>query len=176
MKKVLLFIGMLISASMIFAQTATMRIGDVDITGVAVGRTLLFRFMWTAIDDGTVYTMQFFVGFDHAILTWKGTFANPTTGIINFHPNFPYGTVNGSWLFNDNGVELVTLWDDPANFHTFSIPTSNKWYDMIFTYNGGIPTTGGESPLVWGLAATDAGGKLVKGPQKCTTRTSASML
>ncbi len=162
MKKITLSIILLFSANLLFAQIATMRIGEVDVAGIPVGGDVIVPVYVDIIDDGTVYTMQFFIGFNHTILTWKGTFANPLTGIQNFHPNFPYGTTNGSWMFNDNGTELVTLWDDPANFHTFSIPVSNKWYDMIFTYNGGL-TVGQESLLVWGLAKTDHGGKSAKG-------------
>lgn len=161
MKKVLLFIVMLIGANMIFAQTATLRVGDVDLTGVAVGGDVIIPLYVDEIDDGTIFTMQYFIGFDHAVLTWKGSFANPLTGIQNFHPNFPYGTPNGAWLFNDNGTELVSLWDDASMFHTMPSP-DQVFYEMIFTYNGGL-TPGVPSPLVWGTSGKDVGGKYVKG-------------
>lgn len=160
MKKVLLFIVMLVSASMIFAQTLTMKIGDVDLTGVPVGGDVIIPITIPEINDGTVYTMQFFIGFDHTLFTWKGSFANPLTGIQNFHPNFPYGTPNGAWFFNDNGTELVTLWDDASNFHT--MPSPGYWYEMIFTYNGGL-LEGQSAAFVWGTSGKDVGGKLVKG-------------
>ena len=109
-KKSLIFI-LLISVKIIFAQTATLRIGDVDLTNITVNGLVIVPVYVDAIDDGTVYTLQFFIGYDHNILDWNCQLLLPC--VQNFHSNFPYGTTNGSWMFNDNGLELVVLWDDP---------------------------------------------------------------
>lgn len=160
-KKSLIFI-LLISVKIIFAQTATLRIGDVDLTNITVNGLVIVPVYVDAIDDGTVYTLQFFIGYDHNILDWNCQLLLPC--VQNFHSNFPYGTTNGSWMFNDNGLELVVLWDDPANYHTMpSPPPVQKWFELLYVYKGGL-APGAVSPLVWSVFESGSINNTAKGP------------
>ncbi len=146
MRKLLLSIGLFICSMVLFGQpTATLRIGSVDVSGYVPGDKVYIPIY---VDDisapGEIFTMQMFIAFDHSVLQWDGTFGNPLTGVQNFHPNFPYGTVNGSWLFNDNGVEMACLWDDPVQPHI--MPPGGMFFEYIFTYLGGTTN------LTWSTA------------------------
>ncbi len=165
MKKVLLsFIVLLMSASLAFSQTynATLAIDNVDVSTLSAGDDVVIPVRLEYMDPGGLdIGFQFFIQFDHAILTWKGSNPNPTPGVTNFNPVMPYNSAD--WAFNDNGTALVVLWNDPT-FNGVYMADGEQFFDLIFTYNGGL-NQGDSSPLVFQTAkSVSNGGKLVKGP------------
>jgi uncharacterized membrane protein len=148
MRKLLFILVLFISANLMYSQTATIRLGDFDVTGLVPGDKVYVPIYVDAISSpGDIITMQMFFAYDHSVLTWDGTFANPLNGVQNFHPNFPYGTPNGSWLFNDNGEVLGCLWDDAAGAHI--MPAGGMFFEYKFTYHGG------ETTLQWSPDLTE---------------------
>lgn len=142
MKKCLLILSVvLLSVSMAFTQNryATLKIGDVDITGISVGGTVEVPIMLQDISpDGLITGFQFFVAFDHTYLQWQGTYANPVPGVPYINPAFVGGYNASDWLFNDNGVEMVGLWIDPT-FNGITLQGDNVFWTYTFTLLQEVP-------------------------------------
>jgi hypothetical protein len=151
MKKCLLILSVvLLGVSMSFSQTynATLKVGDVDLTGISVGGTVEVPIYLQAKDAGSLITgFQFFVAFDHNILEWQGTYANPVPGVPYMNPAFVGGYNSSDWLFNDNGVEMVGLWLDPS-FMGIDIPDGGIFWTYSFTLLQEVPA-GGMSALTF---------------------------
>ena len=168
MKKVLLILtAFMLSGSVTFAQPfdITFGIPDVDVSTLNVGDDVIVPVIMvsrvpTGVPGSMVIGFDLFIGFDHTYLTWKGTNPAPLTGVQNFHALCPYAPAD--WLFNDNGTEMVALWQDPsylgADFEDGAV-----LFEYIFTYEGGLV---GSSPLLWGWAKSLQGDnqiQMVKG-------------
>ncbi len=141
MKKTILLFGFLTWIALLSGQSyATFRLGSTDASTLSPGDQV---YVPVYCDDisGPMNCLQMLINFDHNVLDWNGSFANPLPGVQNFHPNFPYGTPIGSWMFNDNGTSLTAIWD---SWNLGSINPGETFFELIFTY------LGGETILDWG--------------------------
>ncbi len=173
MKKTLLIItAFMLSATFTFAQfDITFGVPDVDISTLNVGDDVIVPVLMvnrtpTGVPGSMVIGFDLFVGFDHDLLTWKGTNPNPTPGVINFHSYFTGGYNPSDWLFNDNGTEMVALWTDPT-YLGGDFEDGAVLFEYVFTYEGGLDP-GGSSPFTWGISKSLQGDsenkiKMVKG-------------
>jgi uncharacterized membrane protein len=142
MRKLLFIFAMMVySVIMIGQSTATLRISDVDLTGKIPGDKVYVSLYIDEISANQITGWQFFIAFDHSVISWDGTNANPGPGIHWLNPKFPN---SASALFNDNGTELVYLWGDGSASAT-AIPVE-QIIEFTFTY------LGGETDLTWGIA------------------------
>ena len=133
MKKLLFFVTvLLLSASFSFSQNGTITLGipDIDLTGYNPGDDVVVPLVCVYKEPGyDIIGFDFFVGFDHTLLTWKGSNPNPLPGIQNINPLLtPYNA--GDWIFNDNGSAVVCLWQDPTYLGA-NLPDGSVFYDYI---------------------------------------------
>lgn len=161
MKKVVLLVSLLMLAFACIAQnyTATIAIGEVDISKLEPGDDVIVPVKFIEKSGGKITTFQLFIGFDHSILQWKGTWEEPQPGIINVHKNMPYN--NTSWLFNDNGNQMVALWED-LNLVGIDIENGSIFFEIVFTYKGGV-SAGMTSDFIWGDFYEEVNGNYVNG-------------
>jgi uncharacterized membrane protein len=144
MKKLLLSIGLILYSAIMFAQsTATLSFGSTDLTGYNPGDKVYVPINCDAITPPATSGFQFFIEFDHTVLSWDGSTANPLPGAQNFHPNIQYNS--SEWLFFDNGVSLGCSFLD-NNFLSRNINSGETFLVYVFTY------LGGETELVWQLS------------------------
>ena len=142
MKKVVfIFLMLIMGASYSFAQyDATVRVPDIDITGLNAGDTFIIPFIMDSKTAGGLITgFQTYIDFDHTIMSWNGTFADPTPGVSYFNPLMPYNGNGNDWTINDNTGEnaMFAFWMDP-NFMGVDVPDGDTFIAFIFTYNGGL--------------------------------------
>ncbi len=161
MKKLLLIItAFMLTASLSIGQQITFGLDDIDISTVGVGEDVVVPVKLVSMEPGYgCIGFDLFIGFDHALLTWKGTNPAPLPGVINFNPLFPpYSPAD--WLFNDGGVEMIVTWQDPTYLGVF-FADGDVLFEYVFTYNGGL-NPGESSPLIWGTSAeTTEANKLI---------------
>jgi hypothetical protein len=104
--------------------------------------------------------MQLFVGYNHDLLSWDGTLANPVPGVTNFNKKMPNNA--GEWVFNDNGSQIVSLWNEPSLTTGVDLKGKSIILEYVFTYKGGLKSSE-SSPLKWGDAYKEVGGSLIMG-------------
>jgi PKD repeat protein len=150
MKKILLIIGLLISVNMMFAQTATMSVPDYDITGVAVGSTVLVDVKIDAISN-LVYGFQVFLMYDDAKLLWQGGNTTPGIGVQAIHPNINGGVLNSDWTWNETNDQLAFSWLEP-NFLAIGIAPGETLITLKFTLMAAVPA-GTSVPISFGTVA-----------------------
>ena len=132
------FIMFILSASYAFAQTfnATIAIDDVDISNLSPGDDVIIPVRQEYMEpDGGLLGIDLYIEFDHTILTWKGTNANPLPGVTNFNPVMSYSPAD--WYFFDDSIAVYANWICPT-FCWVNIPDGEQFFDFIFTYNGGL--------------------------------------
>jgi uncharacterized membrane protein len=149
MRKLLLFIGLLVYGTIVFAQaTATLSLGSTDLTGKVPGDKIYVPVNVDAISGDLVTGYQFFIEYDHAVMSWDGTLTNPVPGVNYFHPNFPYSF--SDYIIWDNGTYLIATWTDPT-YNGKIINSGEKFIEFKFTY------IGGQTELLWQNIAYDNG-------------------
>ena len=149
MRKLLLFIGLLVYGTIAFAQaTATLSLGSTDLTGKVPGDKIYVPVNVDAISGDLVTGYQFFIEYDHAVMSWDGTLTNPVPGVNYFHPNFPYSF--SDYIIWDNGTYLIATWTDPT-YNGKIINSGEKFIEFKFTY------LGGQTELLWQNIAYDNG-------------------
>jgi hypothetical protein len=162
MKKSIVLVCMLASIALFaFSQnnSITLEVGEVRVKNMKPGDDIRVPVILSEKSGGLLAAFQLFIGFDHSLLTWKGTWENPMPGIININENTPYNET--SWVINDNGSQMVAVWDDP-NFNGIDMKNGDIFFEVVFTYKGGL-AEGASSPMVWGDYYEDVEGKLMKG-------------
>ena len=141
MKKFLLvIIVFLLSTGQTFTQTsdATLAIDDVNIINLPVGDDVIVPVRLESMDPPTlIIGLEFLIEFDHNILTWKGTMANPLPGVENFNPVMPYSPADWMFFINPDMNVLSMSWTDPT-FYGVNVDEGDQFFDLIFTYNGGL--------------------------------------
>jgi hypothetical protein len=162
MRRIVVFISVVVLLSVeAFSQnySATLAVGEVNVKQLKPGDDLIVPVILKEKSGGRLATFQLFIGFDHNLLSWKGTWEDPLPGIRNFNVNMPYSSA--SWVINDNGNQMVAVWDDP-NFKGVDMKNGEVFFEIVFTYKGGL-TAGAKSILNWGDTYEDIEGKLVRG-------------
>ena len=163
MKKHYLFLTILVfHITVLFSQsyyTARLSIDTIDISGLEPGDDVVVPVRLLEKSGGLVIGFQFFIEFDHSVLKWKGTYELPLPGVIDFNENMPFN--HGDWLFNDNGNQMVALWEDPG-FDGIEMEDGEIFFKYIFTYLGGLDTND-QTPLTWGETFEQDEGKVVRG-------------
>jgi hypothetical protein len=84
---------------------------------------------------------------------------SPKSGVKNFNPKMPLE--GGGWVFNDNGNQMVDIWDD-ASFKVIDMKNGELFCEYIFTYKSEL-AKGDSSVLSWGKTYEVVDGRLVKG-------------
>lgn len=165
MKKVLLIICFLASASMIFvAQSSevTMRLSETMVTpgvpqDIEVGVTIDYM-----TPGNTIVGVQLSLLYDETLLSWNGTMTNPAPGVSYQNPGFTPVTPFGDYLWNTgftNG-NLIMTWIDPT-YMGFPNPDGDDLIRYWFHYNGGL-LAGEESPITFSLTAKLQDGSYIK--------------
>lgn len=168
MKKLLLTISLFICATLMFASDITLKVGDVDVTGLIPGDKV---YISITIEYNTpteeIGGWQLFVWHDQSIITWDGSTANPALGTFYLNPLFPN---SAAAMYNVNpGSEFVYLWGDGSAFANLDAETFPVTIiTLIFTYHGGI-VPGGSSPLIWGTSGKIASDIMEKGTTEVYT-------
>ncbi len=162
MKKNFIIIILVSLGVTLFSQTytATLSLDSINVKGYNPGDEIIVPVKIKNKSGGMLLGFQFYIGFDHNVLQWKGSMENPVTGIVNFNEKMPYNP--NDWTFNDNGNQLVVLWNDPK---LVGIPIGDNdihIISIIFTYKGGIER-GGCSELVWGQSVEIENGRIKRG-------------
>lgn len=153
----ILVLSNIYSYSIAQTYTATLAIDDVDISGINPGEKFVIPVRFKEKSGGLIAGFQLFVEFDHNIFQWNATFDNPVSGVQNFHAKMPAD----SWMFNDNGNQIVALWDD-RTFLGIDLGTNEVLIEYVFIYKGGLER-GSSSLLIWGDRNEVIEGKLVRG-------------
>jgi hypothetical protein len=154
----LLFVGIGLSVSQTY--NATLAIDEVNISDLKPGDEVIVPVRLVEKSGGKFIGFQLFVGFDHNVLSWKGTAENPVPGIKTLNPKISFQ--NSSWIFNDNGNQMAAIWTPPG-FDGLEIGNGELLFEYIFTYLGGL-NPGDESPLIWGDTFEMTEGRVTKGP------------
>lgn len=155
-------IGLLFTVLMIQVSSQgviTLSIDKIDISKKKAGDKIIVPLHLNNESGIKIMGFQFFVGFDHSLMSWDGTYENPLPGATNFNEKMP--VESGDWLFNDNGNQVVVLWNE-RSLKGVEINGKHTIVELIFTYKGGLKA-GEKSPLVWGETMKDVDGKLVLG-------------
>lgn len=129
MKKTILFLTMMVTATFMFAQTATLTLPDLVFPAA---QSIDVPITVDAIDS-PILANQLYVQYDGAALTY--------TGMSFPHPNFP----TSEWTYGSNGMEVGFNWLDPA-FVGRSIAPGEVMAIIHFDWNGT------DTYLDWGLA------------------------
>ena len=139
MKTILLIIIIfLLSTGIAVSQTfdATIAIDDVDVTNILPGDDVIIPIRLEYMEPGGgLIVIDLFIEYDHTILTWKGTTEDPLPGVTNFNPVMPYSPAD--WYFADDSTAVYSSWACPT-FCWVNIPDGEQFFDLIFTYNGGL--------------------------------------
>jgi len=160
MKKLIILICLFsftLNYSIAQAYTAALAIEDVDISGISPGEKFVIPVKFKEKSGGLIAGFQLFIEFDHNIFQWNATFDNPVSGVQNFHPKMPAD----SWMFNDNGNQMVALWED-RNYRGIDLGTDEVLVEYVFIYKGGLEK-GSSSLVIWGDRNEEIEGKLVRG-------------
>lgn len=140
--------------------TATLAMEEVDISNIEVGEEIVVPIKLVNRSGGKILGFQFFIEYDHSIITWKGSTEDPLLGVLNFNAKIPYSP--DLWLFNDNGTFLAVSYSDNPTSSGVDIPNGEIFFEYIFTYNGGL-NKGEKLELVWGTKFEQEEGIVVKG-------------
>jgi hypothetical protein len=162
MKKIIVLCSLLtiiVISAIAQNNSITVAVGDINVSGLKPGDDVSVPVKMVKKSGGKLAVFQIFIDFDHTLLSWKGTWEAPLTGIKNIHKNMPYR--EDAWLFNDNGSQMVAVWDDP-NFTGIDVNDGDVLYEIMFTYKGGL-TVGNSSLFKWGDTYEDVDGKLLRG-------------
>ncbi len=147
--------------SCLVSQTysANISIDSVYISDLEPGDEIRIPIRFISSSGGLIIGFQFFIEFDHSLFSWNGTNAAPLTGVKNINEKMPFSQNN--WLFNDNGNQMVALWDDP-NFNGINMHYGDIFFEYVFTYKGGLKI-GMTSALTWGSTFELLEGNLIRG-------------
>jgi hypothetical protein len=144
------------------AQTysATLSIDTIKISALNPGDEIRVPIRFNEKSGGLIIGFQFFIEFDHSILKWNGTMEKPQNGLIGFNEKMAYNPTD--WSFNDNGIQMVALWNDPK-FVGVELEKEEVLFQYIFTYLGGLKH-GQKSKLTWGETFEQDKGRIIRGP------------
>ena len=97
MIKKMYFFGLILFFQLVIVRSqtldyATLFIDKVNLSGINSGEDVKVQVRLKEKSEGLITGLQFFIGFDHTILTWKGTWENPQTGIVSIHENMAYNS------------------------------------------------------------------------------------
>jgi hypothetical protein len=162
MKKLIWIIFYVFIASMLVeAQnyTATIGIGEVNISGLNIGDEVVVPVKLIKKTGGLFSILQFYIEFDHSILKWKGSYKDPLPGIRTFQRNMAYAPE--AWAFNDNGYQLVALWNDPK-FMGVSVEDGDTIVAFVFTLTN-LPVKDKSYFFRWSDTNEYLEGRLIKG-------------
>ena len=153
MKKYSIVLAFLICTSFVYAQQNGISFGlpRVDVSQLNVGDEIIIPIkVVSKTPNGPVLGsfcigFDLFFSFDHNLLQWKGSADDPIPGVQNFSPLCSYST--NDWIFNDNGIVQVCLWQDPV-YSGEDFPDGTILFEYVFIYKGGLKK-GESSPLIW---------------------------
>ncbi|MCD4664327.1 MAG: hypothetical protein K8R68_03585 [Bacteroidales bacterium] len=138
----------LFNISFLFSQTYTAKlsIDAINVSELKPGDDIVVPVRLVKKSGGMIVGFQLFIEFDHSLFSWKGVSESPLPGVINFNKNMLYNPAD--WLFNDNGNQMVALWNDPKLIGV-EMNDGDIFFEYVFTYSGGL-NTGDNSVLSWG--------------------------
>ncbi|MCD4790655.1 MAG: hypothetical protein K8R37_11705 [Bacteroidales bacterium] len=144
-----------------FSQTysAAISVKTIDISKLKPGDEIVISIRLDEKSGGLIAGFQFFIEYDHSIISWNGTWDSPLTGVKSFYRNMPYES--DSWLFNDTGNQIAASWTDPNN-KGVEMANGDIFFEFVFTYMGGLER-GKNSRLVWGETFEQKNGVVVRG-------------
>lgn len=93
MKKMFVLVSFMIAmlvVSMAQNYTATIAIGDVDISKLKPGDDVMVPVKLVEKSGGLFSILQFYMDYDHSLLKWKGSYKEPLAGVKAFHVNMQY--------------------------------------------------------------------------------------
>ncbi len=150
-KFLLIIIGLMVYGTIVFGQaTATLRAGSTDLTGITPGTKIYLPIVVDAISANLVTGYQFFIDYDHSVMSWDGTITNPTPGVSYWNPNFT--NFPGDYLFNDNGTAIIVSYVD-GTYNGKVINPGEIFITFKFTY------LGGQTDLIWETIEDGINGK-----------------
>lgn len=141
-------------------RTATLSVDKIDISGIKSGEEVSVPVRLNDKSDGKILGFQLFIDFDHNKLEWPGNIDDPLKGVKSFYVDIPYE--EGGWVLNDNGNQVVILWDDPGLVGK-EIPLNIVLFELVFIYKGNL-VADDILPLVWGQTYEIVDDRLAKGP------------
>jgi hypothetical protein len=163
-KKIILGLFISLFVNIVIAQTynATIAIEEVNVSGSMAGEDIIVPVRLVEISGGLIMGFQFYIEFDHSVLTWKGSSNDPLTGIAKIPKDLPYDPAD--WVFNDNGSQIAAIYMD-NDLKGYAARNGELFFELIFTYNGGLGQ-GNSTPLIWGEVAEIKDGMVLKGETK----------
>ena len=162
MKKHFIFLTIfLFNISFLFSQTYTAKlsIDAINVSELKPGDDIVVPVRLVEKSGGMIVGFQLFIEFNHSLFSWKGVSESPLPGVINFNKNMLYNA--SDWLFNDNGNQMVALWNDPK-LTGVEMNDGDIFFEYVFTYLGGL-NTGDNSVFSWGETFEQESGVVVRG-------------
>jgi len=141
MKKILLIIGLVISVNMMFAQTATLKIGTVmdPAAGVVLVPVTLEALDNPITGDNLISSWGWYIAYDAAVLN-AGAPGSPAT-LVNMDPTFP----SANYLTNIIANNPAPGWNTIAVIYSSAVSSPGvigmKFFDIQFTYVGAPAAT-----------------------------------
>jgi hypothetical protein len=142
-----LFVIFLSHYSVSQTYTATIEIEKVRIDGLKAGDEIIIPLRLVEKSGGLIWGFQFFINYDHSVLTWKGTVENPLSGVKGFNDKIPYS--KSDWLFNDTGYQIACSYTGGATSSGVDIRNGEIFLEYIFVYKGNLKK-GEFSGINWG--------------------------
>jgi len=145
MKKVLLIIALMISVNMIFAQTATLKLGTVydPAAGTVLVPVTLEALNNPVIGSDLISSWGWYIAYDASVLN-AGAPMTPAT-LLNYNPEFP----QANYLTNIIADNPVVGWNTIAVIYSAAVSghgvVGSKFFDIQFTYVGAPAQT----DLIW---------------------------
>jgi len=160
MKKLLIVLSFLLSANFMIAQSISLNLPEIDMTGKVPGDKIDIDIYIDAMTPAAqIWGFQLFFNVPAGSLTWDGTINVPMPGVLYLNPLF--GTTIGAFQMNFVNNQMGWLWGDGGSYvildgQTFPV----KIATLRFTYQN-PPLLG---PLSWQITkGVDNGGWMVKG-------------
>jgi hypothetical protein len=140
--------------------TATLLVDKVNITGKKAGEEVIVPVRLMEKSKGKVLGFQFFIDFNHDVLYWPGHIDEPLKGVRNINDEMPFE--EDGWVFNDNGNQIVALWNDPGLMGK-DLPGGIVLFEIVFILQNNV-NDGLNMTLSWGETYEIVDDKLAKGP------------
>lgn len=151
MRKLIILIGTLslISQFLLAQNKCTLKIGDLDMTGLKSGDPISIPVSMPQV-DGVVTGWEFYILFDNTVFSWE-----PDAFLANKTHLF-----KGSWFENINlkvhpGMDqFAANWLDPE-FIGIVIPPDEILFTLELIYNGGLKP-GDDLKIIWDFSSNES--------------------